>query len=111
MVFYARYIAAFSLALCLTGCASKTPCVPCSSNSSSTLGHSPNPDVTKKIVSICTHSGFFALVNGAVSPATPAALPASILDSGVDKVCMHPEIFSTDPSTVDWLLKSFSDPL
>ncbi len=84
-----------ALSLVLTGCVSPPPAQP------------PNPNVTKRIVEICTHSGFFKVVNGIVSTAYPAAgLPVSLLDMGIDKVCMNPEKYSSDISTVEWLLRN-----
>ncbi len=79
----------------VAGCTSSPPAQP------------PNPDVTARIVAICTHSGFFKLLNGVVVLAyPPASLPVSIINMGIDRVCINPEKFSSDVSTVEWLLRN-----
>jgi hypothetical protein len=66
-----------------------------------------DPAVVKRIVAICTTSGFFKVVNGTIALAyPPAQIPAQILDYGIDQVCTDPERFASDISTVEWLLKN-----
>ena len=70
-----------------------------------------DPAVVNRIVAICTTSGFFKVVNGTIALAyPPAQIPAQILDYGIDQVCMHPERFASDISTVEWLLKNMPRP-
>jgi hypothetical protein len=88
-----KYSIPLSFAL-LTACSNVTP-------------QPANPSVTAKIVHICTASGFFKVINGIVVLAYPvSATPIAILNAGIDKVCTNPEKFSSDLSTVDWLLKN-----
>ena len=66
-----------------------------------------DPDVVARIERICTASGFFKLVNGAVVLAVPAAaIPIALLNAGVDKVCLDPERFAADAATLKWLAKN-----
>ena len=66
-----------------------------------------DPDVVARIERICTASGFFKLVNGAVVLAVPAAaIPIALLNAGVDQVCLDPERFAGDAATLKWLAKN-----
>jgi hypothetical protein len=63
-----------------------------------------DPATVAKITRICMASGFFHLVNGGLALVYP--VPARLLDYGIDQVCMNPERFASDVSTVEWLLKN-----
>lgn len=66
-----------------------------------------NPATVARIERLCEDSGFFKLVNGAVVAAVPpASLPISIVNAGIDRVCLDPERFAGDISTVQWLAKN-----
>lgn len=69
----------------------------------------PNPQVVADITKACTMSGLFKLGTGIVASAVPAgALPAQVIDAGVDKVCADPTAFAKDVSTVEWVVKNLS---
>jgi hypothetical protein len=77
------------------------------SGCSSIVQQPANPKVVQDIVSVCTASGYFKFANGIVSLAFPgASLPISIVNAGIDKVCMDPTKFAADASTVQWLVKN-----
>ena len=69
-----------------------------------------DPDTVQKIMQVCEYTGFFEFIGGAASLAVPyAALPIKIIDAGIDKVCMSPEKFASDISTVQWLIQNLSE--
>jgi hypothetical protein len=77
------------------------------SSCSSVVQQPADPKIVQDIVSVCTASGFFKFANGIVSIAFPAAgLPISIVNAGIDKVCMDPTTFAADASTVQWLVNN-----
>jgi hypothetical protein len=74
-----------------------------------TIGSPPtqtDPKVAARIVAVCTGSGLFKTIDGVVALAVPAAsLPISLVNAGVDQVCMHPETLAADATTVEWLIR------
>ena len=70
-----------------------------------------DPKVVERIVKVCMGSGLFKIVDGAVALAVPAAsIPIALSNAGVDKVCMNPETFAADATTVEWLVKQIGKP-
>jgi mannose/fructose/N-acetylgalactosamine-specific phosphotransferase system component IIC len=66
-----------------------------------------DPAVAAKIAAACAASGWFKVVEGAVTIALPvAALPAAVLNAGVAIVCADPARFAADISTVEWVIKN-----
>jgi hypothetical protein len=56
-------------------------------------------------------SGVFKAADGALSTfVPPAALPVSLVNAGVDKVCADPTKFAGDATTVEWLVKNLGKP-
>jgi hypothetical protein len=79
----------------LIGCATPPPQQPA------------DPTIVARIERVCQDSGLFKVINGVVVLAVPAAsIPVALLNAGVDKVCMNPEKFASDISTVQWLVKN-----
>ena len=81
--------ALFTTAALLTACVAPQPA---------------DPAVVVKITRICMASCFFHVVNGGLALVYP--VPALLLDYGIDQVCMNPERFASDVTTVEWLLKN-----
>jgi hypothetical protein len=69
-----------------------------------------NPNVTAEIVKACTMDGVFKNFGGrlvlSMVPVPGVVTADQILAAGVDKVCMNPEAFSSDVSTVEWVIKN-----
>ena len=77
-----------------------------------TMMQPADPKVTADILSACTRSGWFKMVDGLVAAAVPAAsLPIAVLNAGVDRVCADPERFAADISTVEWVVRNLRSKL
>jgi hypothetical protein len=95
MTLYAKIGMVCVYAVTLVGCSSPPPQQPA------------DPAVVARIERVCQDSGLFKVINGVVVLAVPAAsIPVALLNAGVDQVCMNPERFASDISTVQWLVKN-----
>jgi hypothetical protein len=69
-----------------------------------------NPNTTAEIVKACTMDGVFKNFGGrlvlSMVPVPGVVTADQILAAGVDKVCSNPEVFSSDVSTVEWVIKN-----
>ncbi len=71
----------------------------------------PDPAVAQRIATTCLGSGLFKTGIGLGFSLVPAgALPAQIIDAGVDQVCADPARFAGDIGTVEWLVKNTAGP-
>lgn len=59
------------------------------------------------IAALCVGSGLFKSVTAALGASVPiGALPAALIDAGVDKVCANPAEFAAIDGTIRWLIKN-----
>ena len=70
----------------------------------------PDPQITARIVQACVMDGVFKNFGGrlvlSMIPVPGIATAEQILAAGVDRVCVNPEAFSRDISTVEWVIKN-----
>ncbi len=67
----------------------------------------PDPAVTQRIAEACLGSGLFKVGVGLGLSLIPAgALPAQVIEAGVDRVCADPAHFAGDISTVEWVVRN-----
>ncbi len=91
-----RKIAAVALSIALSSC-------------SAVQVQPADPAMVARIVSACTASGLFKAVDGTLSAAVPAmALPAMVINAGIDIVCRDPARFAADLSTAEWVAKNLA---
>lgn len=66
--------------------------------------------IEAQIAQACAASGLFKIVGGVASIAVPvAALPVSVIQAGVDRVCADPARFARDAGTVSWVMRNLRD--
>jgi hypothetical protein len=69
-----------------------------------------DPNITAEIIKACTMDGVFKNFGGrlvlSMVPVPGVVTADQILAAGVDKVCVNPEAFSSDVSTVEWVIKN-----
>jgi hypothetical protein len=69
----------------------------------------PDPNVMARIATACMGSGLFKVADGTLAAFVPAtALPAALINAGVDQVCANPAQFAANVTTVEWLVRTLA---
>jgi len=69
-----------------------------------------DPAIVAKINYVCAYSGLFKFADttaASVVPVPGVAMAASLVNSGVDQVCLHPDTVATDVAVVQSLIAQF----